>query len=182
MIKIKREKGFTLIELLIVVAIILIIAAIAIPSLLRSRMAANQSSAAASLRTLNTANVSYYSNFGNGFPTTMAEIKGPSNAASCDAGGYIDATLGSGQKSGYNFAIVPGSVAVATKPANCTTAGVTDGYVWTANPVSTSTGAVAYCVDASGVIQFVNSAAGALAAATNSAAPSPLCTMTALGN
>jgi len=178
---IKREKGFTLIELLIVVAIILIIAAIAIPSLLRSRMAANQSSAAASLRTLNTASVSYDAGWGNGFPTTMAEISGPATTANCNAGGYIDAVLGAGTKSGYTFAIVPGSTAVATLPPGCTTKGVSDGYVFTGNPVSTQTGSVAYCVDASGVIEFVNSAAGALAVATNSAAPGPLCTMTALG-
>jgi type IV pilus assembly protein PilA len=177
----KREKGFTLIELLIVVAIILIIAAIAIPSLLRSRMSANQSSAAASLRTLSTAAVSYNAGFQNGFPTTMAEISGPTTAANCNAGGYIDPVLAAGQKSGYLFVIVPGNQNVAVLPPGCATLGVVDGYVFTGNPISTSTGSVAYCVDASGVIQYVNSAAGALAASSNSAAPGPLCTMTALG-
>ena len=64
----KKQKGFSLIELLIVVAIILIIAAIAIPNLLRSRMAANEASAVGSIRTMNTAAITYSSTYGNGFP------------------------------------------------------------------------------------------------------------------
>ena len=68
----KKQKGFSLIELLIVVAIILIIAAIAIPNLLRSKMAANESSAVGSIRTINTAAVNYYTSWGVQYPTNMA--------------------------------------------------------------------------------------------------------------
>jgi type IV pilus assembly protein PilA len=76
-----KQKGFSLIELLIVVAIILIIAAIAIPNLLRSRMAANEASAVGSVRTLNTAQVTYSTTYGTGF-TTLAQLGG---AAPCVA-------------------------------------------------------------------------------------------------
>ena len=74
-----KQKGFSLIELLIVVAIILIIAAIAIPNLLRSKMAANEASAVGSLRTINTSTTEYTTNYG-GYPSTLASLSGPSGA------------------------------------------------------------------------------------------------------
>ena len=103
----RKDKGFSLIELLIVVAIILIIAAIAIPNLLRARIAANESSAVASLRTLNTAQISYNSSYPTiGFATSLASLSGtsctpPGSAGAC----IIDTQLASGTKSGYSFAL-----------------------------------------------------------------------------
>src|SRR5277367_337099 len=103
----QKEKGFSLIELLIVVAIILIIAAIAIPNLLRARIAANESSAVASVRTLNTAEISYNSAYPTvGFAASLAVLSGtctgatvPTSALAC----LIDTQLASGTKSGYSF-------------------------------------------------------------------------------
>ena len=88
----KKTKGFSLIELLIVVAIILIIAAIAIPNLLRARRSANEGSATASMRTLGSGELLYRSTNGNF--TNLAGLLGDS---------IIDNVLGSGTKSGYRF-------------------------------------------------------------------------------
>ena len=107
----KKQKGFSLIELLIVVAIILIIAAIAIPNLLRSRMAANEASAVGSIRTMNTAAISYNSTYGNGFPSAITQIGTTGTAAvSCDNAELIDSVLTSGTKSGYTFKETPFAV------------------------------------------------------------------------
>src|SRR5580693_50397 len=104
-------KGFSLIELLIVVAIILIIAAIAIPNLLRSRIAANQASAVGSLRTLNTAEITYLSTYNVGFTATMSYLAPPAGTANptSTAAGLIDSVLALGSKSGYSFTYSPGA-------------------------------------------------------------------------
>ena len=103
----KKQAGFSLIELLIVVAIILIIASIAIPSLLRARMSTNEASAVGSIRTINTSMISYMSAYPTvGFPATLSALGGtscapPSPASAC----LIDTQLATGSKSGYNFTL-----------------------------------------------------------------------------
>jgi type IV pilus assembly protein PilA len=150
----KKQKGFSLIELLIVVAIILIIAAIAIPNLLRSKMAANESSAVGSMRTINTAEVTYATAYPNvGYSTTLAQLGG--NAASCAGAAFaapanaclIDNVLASATtvplaKSGYvfNLAINP-------------TAGTTD-LVQAAPATPGTTGQRYFFTDQTGVIRY----------------------------
>jgi len=145
----KKQKGFSLIELLIVVAIILIIAAIAIPNLIKSKMAANEASAVGSIRTINTGEVNYAASCPNvGFSLQLSHL----NTGGCVAGaGIIDAVLGAGAKSGYTFAEtgVPGADLL------------NDTYSATAVPAAPGTTGTRYFYsDQTGVIRYgLNSAA-----------------------
>jgi type IV pilus assembly protein PilA len=102
----QRQNGFSLIELLIVVGIFLIIAAIAIPSLLRSKIAANESSAVSTTRQISTAEVSYRITYpAVGYSPDLLSLGGPANgctptpATAC----ILDSTISAGNKSGYQF-------------------------------------------------------------------------------
>ena len=148
----RKQKGFSLIELLIVVAIILIIAAIAIPNLLRAKIAANEASAVGSTRTIVTAEISFSNSFQIG-PTALINLQTP--VGGCPAGGaavgaacLIDSNLAGGQKSGYKFVAVP-------TPAAGTASAPATGFEENATPVTPgTTGQRAFCADMSGVLHF----------------------------
>jgi type IV pilus assembly protein PilA len=144
-----KQKGFSLIELLIVVAIILIIAAIAVPNLLRSKMAANESSAAASERTIATSNVTYSTTYGIGYAQTFSYL-GPDTSvtppvATSTAADLIDSTLMTGTKSGYDF---------STYSANDSNGdGIFETFTSFSSPVlEDSTGKSVFCVDQTNVV------------------------------
>jgi len=151
----RKKQGFSLIELLIVVAIILIIAAIAIPNLLRSRIAANEASAVGSLRTYNTAEITYISTYPTvGYASAFSALGPPSSGGvTSAAAGLIDNVLGSGttsaSKEGYIFTL-------ATTTGG-TTANVT--YTIVANAAAEgSTGQRYFFTDNSAVIRVNNTA------------------------
>ena len=164
----RKQKGFSLIELLIVVAIILIIAAIAIPNLLRSRMQANQASAAGALRTITTANVAYSATYNAGFAGLILHLAPPAVGAPAtfDAADLLDAMLSGANpstttptKSGYVFTYVAG-LGTPGDPAD-----PIGTYTAVATPVSPgSTGQSTFCVDQTNVV--MKDSSGGLTAAS----------------
>jgi type IV pilus assembly protein PilA len=160
----RKQKGFSLIELLIVVAIILIIAAIAIPNLLRARISANESAAVGALRTLNTAQISYNSTYPTvGFASTLLGLGDGGTSTNCGGttaptSGFaclIDSALETGTKSGYSFQVT----GVSGTPAST--------YQVIASPVQPNqTGVRYFCSFADAVVRNNGSTAITTCAAT----------------
>jgi prepilin-type N-terminal cleavage/methylation domain-containing protein len=154
----KKQKGFSLIELLIVVAIILIIAAIAIPNLIRSKMAANEASAVASLRTINTGEVTYNNTYPGQFASLTSLGPGgavcttPTAAKACLIDNLLATALAAPGKSGYLFYVTAGAANSGT-------------YTAEGEPVTPgSTGTRGFCTDQNLVLFYV--ATGAATAGT----------------
>jgi len=148
----KASRGFSLIELLIVVAVILTIAAIAIPNFLRSKMRANESGAVQSLRNITTAEVVYSTTYGIGFSSTLAKLGplGGSPLVDANNAGLIDDVLAAGVKSGYRF-----TYAATDLDGD----GKMDTYTVNGDPLSPgATGQNHFFVDESGVIKRNSSA------------------------
>jgi type IV pilus assembly protein PilA len=159
------ESGFTLIELLIVVAIILILAAIAIPNLIQSKIAANQASAAENVRTITSASIIYYSSWANGYPPTLGSLSGTGTTSSCDQANLLDPLLSTApyEKSGYKYSYT-GELGPATQGPGCGAPGF-NGYLVTAVPLTTTTGTDSFCSDEPATIH-VDTSGAAIASQT----------------
>jgi len=173
-----RQKGFSMIELLIVVAIVLVIAVIAIPSLIRSRLAANESSAVATLQTLNTALISYGMVYGNAYPPDLNSLRIPPGGAPVDCGvngaGLLDDVLAGVSaggtattftKGGYTFTYVGANpIPAAPVGIGCTGPGFANAQT-TAIPASIGgTGQRGFLIDETGVIYFTTDGSAPLPA------------------
>ena len=165
----RKQKGFSLIELLIVVAIILIIAAIAIPNLLRAKISANESSAVAATRTIYTSEVSYSTTYGTGFTGTYSALGSaatPCTATSTNAcllDPILTTATAGGSKSGYTYALA--AAGGGGTPASPNTTLEINSTPFTVG----TTGQRAFCSDQTGVIRY-NTTGGAVGTGAGSCA------------
>ncbi len=148
---------------IVIIPFILIVAAIAIPNLLRARQAANEASAVGSLRSINTAAMVYATTFENGFPSSLEALGGTTTAdTTCNHAALLGAPLASGRKTGYIFTYTPQYPGGATAPvispkaaAKGCTAGGASGYTVSADPMQRGAkGSRGFFTDQTGVIRF----------------------------
>jgi prepilin-type N-terminal cleavage/methylation domain-containing protein len=142
----RSQQGFSLVELLIVVAVILIIAAIAIPNFITSKLRANESGAIENMRTITSANVVFSTTWQTGYASTLATLGGNSAAPTATAAGLLDSVLASGNKSGYTYSYSAGTV---------DSGGNIDNYTINAAPeVPGQTGVRYFFTDQTAVIRY----------------------------